>query len=1111
MCSSFATLNQPSSRSMEGSTDLLNTEGPPLSSMGYILMTNSTEPDVQSEMEIMVTRILLAVFMFVIIVVAVVGNVVVVCAIVRTALLNHLNNYLLVSLAIADLGNAIFCMPLFVLELSNNYRWTLPHFVCGLYAAIEISFSLLSVFNLVAISCERVFLITKPMVYQRVVTEGRLVGFIIFLWVLCFLYGLFQIFWFYTSFYKQWTIDHTGRCRYLPSRSFTIFNFVLVFVVPLSIMTGAYIKIFCVVRGQMLRIKPKVTTAFEDGVSEAILKIFGGKQSRHALDMAQEYSVFTRAPYSGTKCDADTPFPCSGTSRRDSQPTRKAWTQGRRLVENGITLGTAALNDPRNYDTQQTPCKEIFGSISSSDEEDRKIKKNAEELSGLKGINTAHSLGCQFVEASSKDTVENTVKIKHNRIVVDIGSQPQCNGNPIPAVGGTLRCSVSSHNPPTGIVDETEPSPCTKLDLEAKQNPCPRDGSPVVTIITVEPPREDPCYIDFCRMDQGGNNTGTTDMPGITVNTQIMNPMNTKITEENLNLTGHKENKCSAESTINLHQQIKSQEASCQEQQKSELKAHLQLTKDQTMQEPPEQGPQDLTHVPPVFQSEGATPEDENSSVNLPGRNNSVLTHIVSSSVRIVTSPIIASHELGTTRDSFILSTCLSAPEMYGNPGNTLGRETDGDRTLYDGIHDVKSGLTKKPQSGVNPLSAGEKLGEVYSHENETGPVQITTKLINETTNVTNSKGDQQNYEITETDPGGQGMTLGDEEPSDDVFEDENLTMTTQTTAEMDRSPSESQPETQNRGIVSSQDPGAGPFLELLQSGAPSCDVQVTEVRPFGHPDMLYNKTGKKKKCSSSLAECTHRSILKSCSSTEFPLLANLNGLSETQRLQSALKKPNLVKAIDSCPLQQKCNSVQFQLYDDVHLKSPKTSKAPVVCAVLLDDETTGSSEANTMETIIPNSQPQRPSENEDPQLRKLTDPPLHKHTLQWANRHFYFNHTDFPHNDSAILRRMGSFTSDTLTTRSLRQGIRLSENKAVRMTAYVIGAFTVCWVPYQICFMVRLFAPKAVSNLLWNCTTVLMFTSSALNPFIYNFYSSKFRAATKRLLHCSDNHVSPN
>ena len=223
---------------------------------------------VEGEVHAVEYRIGLGCLMCVVMSVAIAGNFLVLLAISRTRSLRRLNNFLLVSLAISDFLCAITCMPLFITELFNDYEWILPNAVCSYYISLQLSFLFLSTWNIAAISMERVFLIMFPMIYQRSVTERRMLVFVVGLWIVSLIYGMSQLNWFNSEPWLSWSVEHPEFCRYVPSIVYAIVDFVVCFALPLCIMFGAYLKIYCIVQSQMNRIHPALPpTAWEDAPS----------------------------------------------------------------------------------------------------------------------------------------------------------------------------------------------------------------------------------------------------------------------------------------------------------------------------------------------------------------------------------------------------------------------------------------------------------------------------------------------------------------------------------------------------------------------------------------------------------------------------------------------------------------------------------------------------------------------------------------------------------------------------------------------------------------------------------------------------------------------------
>lgn len=74
-------------------------------------------------------------------------------------------------------------------------------------------------------------------------------------------------------------------------------------------------------------------------------------------------------------------------------------------------------------------------------------------------------------------------------------------------------------------------------------------------------------------------------------------------------------------------------------------------------------------------------------------------------------------------------------------------------------------------------------------------------------------------------------------------------------------------------------------------------------------------------------------------------------------------------------------------------------------------------------------------------------------------------------------------------------------ENKTTQTLSIVVGGFIACWLPFFILYILTPFLPKElVAPKLGEFFTWLGWINSAINPFIYAFYSVDFRAAFWRL-----------
>lgn len=119
-------------------------------------------------------------------IITIVGNLMVMISFKMDKQLQTISNYFLLSLAIADFSIGIISMPLSTYYMLYNY-WYLGPFICDTWLAWDYLTSNASVLNLLIISFDRYFSVTRPLTYRARRTTRRAAIMIASAWVISLL------------------------------------------------------------------------------------------------------------------------------------------------------------------------------------------------------------------------------------------------------------------------------------------------------------------------------------------------------------------------------------------------------------------------------------------------------------------------------------------------------------------------------------------------------------------------------------------------------------------------------------------------------------------------------------------------------------------------------------------------------------------------------------------------------------------------------------------------------------------------------------------------------------------------------------------------------------
>ncbi|XP_033149342.1 tyramine/octopamine receptor [Drosophila busckii] len=235
--------------------------------------------------------LLTALVLSIIIVLTIIGNILVILSVFTYKPLRIVQNFFIVSLAVADLTVALLVQP-FNVAYSILGRWEFGIHMCKLWLTCDVLCCTSSILNLCAIALDRYWAITDPINYAQKRTVGRVLLLISGVWLLSLIISSPPL-----IGWNDWPDEFTSAtpCELTSQRGYVIYSSLGSFFIPLIIMTIVYIEIFVATR-RRLRERAKAnklnTIALKSAEVETINTGHAGTGGSNSSSKARVLSSF---------------------------------------------------------------------------------------------------------------------------------------------------------------------------------------------------------------------------------------------------------------------------------------------------------------------------------------------------------------------------------------------------------------------------------------------------------------------------------------------------------------------------------------------------------------------------------------------------------------------------------------------------------------------------------------------------------------------------------------------------------------------------------------------------------------------------------------------------
>uniref|UniRef100_A0A3Q2PF66 5-hydroxytryptamine receptor 4 n=1 Tax=Fundulus heteroclitus TaxID=8078 RepID=A0A3Q2PF66_FUNHE len=194
----------------------------------------------------------LTIFLSIVIIMTVFGNLLVMVALCKDRHLRKKTNYFIVSLAFADLLVALVVMPFAAIELTTG-QWYFGEIFCLVRTSLDVLLTTSSILHLCCIALDRYYAICcQPLVYRHKMTPVRVAVMLSGCWLIPTLISFLPIMQSWNAIgiediVKRQTLmggSNDTSCVFLVNRPYALICSAVAFYVPLALMVLAYQRIY---------------------------------------------------------------------------------------------------------------------------------------------------------------------------------------------------------------------------------------------------------------------------------------------------------------------------------------------------------------------------------------------------------------------------------------------------------------------------------------------------------------------------------------------------------------------------------------------------------------------------------------------------------------------------------------------------------------------------------------------------------------------------------------------------------------------------------------------------------------------------------------------------